>query len=97
MRLVSVGSSYGGVELPSAVHSQSSDRIPFVDEEVKGDVQEKLRGDLRYSRHITMVACEFGPDHAHVFVGNCKNYAVPEMVQRLEGRLLAQDKARALG
>jgi REP element-mobilizing transposase RayT len=34
---------------------------------------------------ITLVACEFGPDHAHVFVGNCKNYAVPTMVQRLKG------------
>lgn len=34
---------------------------------------------------ITMVACEFEPDHAHVFVSNCKNHAVTAMAQRLKG------------
>ena len=30
-------------------------------------------------------ACEFGPDHVHVFVSRCKNYSVPEIVRRLKG------------
>ena len=32
-----------------------------------------------------MEACEFGPDHVHVFVSRCKNYSVPYIVQRLKG------------
>jgi REP element-mobilizing transposase RayT len=27
----------------------------------------------------------FGPDHVHLFVGRCKNYSVPYMVQRFKG------------
>jgi len=30
-------------------------------------------------------ACEFGPDHVHLFVSRCKNYSVPQMAHRLKG------------
>ena len=36
-------------------------------------------------RAIGMEACEFGPDHVHVFVSGCKNYSVPQIAQRLKG------------
>ena len=32
-----------------------------------------------------MEACEFGTDHVHLFVSRCKNYSVPQMVQRFKG------------
>jgi len=34
---------------------------------------------------ITLYAVEFGPDHCHIFVGNCRNYSVPELVQYFKG------------
>jgi len=35
---------------------------------------------------IDILAVEFGPDHVHIFVGNCKNHSVPEdMAQRFKG------------
>ena len=32
-----------------------------------------------------MEACEFGPDHVHLFVSGCRKYSVPYMAQRLKG------------
>jgi len=83
MRLVSVGSSYG----ESNYHLQFTPKFRrdvFADEEVKEMCRRSFE-ETCVALGITMVACEFGPDHAHVFVGNCKNYAVPVMVQRLKG------------
>jgi REP element-mobilizing transposase RayT len=34
---------------------------------------------------IGMEACEFGPDHLHVFVSRCKNYCVLEIARRMKG------------
>ena len=34
---------------------------------------------------IKVVAINFGPDHMHLFLGNCKNYSVPELARRLKG------------
>jgi putative transposase len=81
--LLSVGSSYG----ESNYHLQFTPkyrRDVFVDEEVK-EMCRRSFAETCAALGITMVACEFGPDHAHVFVANCKNYAVPTMVQRLKG------------
>ena len=45
-----------------------------------------------------MEACEFGPDHVHLFVSRCKkNYSVPYLVQRFKGASVAQDQAGAVG
>ncbi len=35
---------------------------------------------------VEMAACEFGPDHVHLFLSGWKNYAIPDLVQRLKGR-----------
>ncbi len=34
---------------------------------------------------LRLYALEFGPDHCHLFVGNCKNYTVPELAHRFKG------------
>ncbi len=34
---------------------------------------------------IVIFALEFGPDHVHLFVGGCKNYAVPLLAQHFKG------------
>ena len=34
---------------------------------------------------IELVAMEFGPDHVHIFVANCKNYAPCKLIQYLKG------------
>jgi len=34
---------------------------------------------------LKLYALEFAPDHCHLFVGNCKNYSVPELAQRFKG------------
>jgi putative transposase len=30
-------------------------------------------------------ALEFGPDHVHLFLGNCKKYSVPQVAQYFKG------------
>jgi len=34
---------------------------------------------------IVIFTMEAGPDHFHIFVGNCKNYSVPKIVQHIKG------------
>lgn len=34
---------------------------------------------------LKLVAIEFGPDHVHIFVANCKNYSPCKLVQFLKG------------
>jgi len=34
---------------------------------------------------IELVAIEFGPDHVHLFVANCKNHAPCKLIQYLKG------------
>ena len=34
---------------------------------------------------IELVAMEFGPNHVHIFVANCKNYAPCKLIQYLKG------------
>jgi len=83
MQLLSVGSSLG----ESNFHLQFTPkyrRNVFLDEEVRTLCRESFRevcADLR----IGMEACEFAPDHVHVFVSQCKNYSVPEIARRLKG------------
>ena len=35
---------------------------------------------------VELVACEFGPDHAHLFLSGWKNYSIPYLVRLLKGR-----------
>jgi len=44
--------------------------------------------------HIAIIALEFGPDHVHLFIGNCKNYSVPQLAQYFKGissRIIRKD------
>ena len=49
-----------------------------------GLCRESFR-DVCAELHIGMEACEFGPDHVHVFESRCKNNSVPEIARRLKG------------
>ncbi len=42
---------------------------------------------LRIAKKYKMVvrALEFGPDHVHLFLGNCKKYSVPQVAQYFKG------------
>jgi putative transposase len=35
---------------------------------------------------VTLEAVDFGPDHAHLFIGRWKNYSIPSLAQRFKGR-----------
>lgn len=35
--------------------------------------------------NIIVVAVEFGPDHMHLFVANCKHYSVVQLAHRIKG------------
>jgi putative transposase len=83
MQLVSLGSSLG----ESNFHLQFTPkyrRDVFLDDEVRAFCRECFR-DVCAELRIGMEACEFGPDHVHVFVSGCKNYSVPEIAMRLKG------------
>ena len=66
-----------------------------MDEEVRRLCLESF-AQTCFALGIKMEACEFGPDHVHLFVSRCKNYSVPQMVQRLR-RIRPQDTPRAVG
>ena len=34
---------------------------------------------------VMIVVVEFGPDHLHFFVSNCKNYSAADLIRRLKG------------
>jgi len=34
---------------------------------------------------IIILALEFGPDHIHLFIENCKNYSVPQLARYFKG------------
>jgi len=59
-------------------------RDVFVDTEVRTMCLESFAYTC-YELGIRMEACEFGQDHVHLFVSHCKNYCVPQMVQRFKG------------
>ena len=83
MQLVSLGSSRGESNF-HLIFTPKYRQDVFVDGEVKRMCVEsfaKTCGKLG----VGLEACEFGPDHVHVFVSRCKNYGVPYLVQRFKG------------
>lgn len=59
-------------------------RDAFVSEKVRNTCREyiyKKANELK----IVVFAMEFGPDHVHLFVGNCRLQPLPELVQQLKG------------
>jgi putative transposase len=83
VQLVSVGSSRGESNF-HLIFTPKYRRDVFVDEEVKRMCVESF-AETCSKLSIGMEACEFGSDHAHVFISRCKNFSVPYMVQRLKG------------
>ena len=59
-------------------------RDVFRDGEVKRVCEETFRSTAnRYG--FAVHAVEFGPEHAHIFVGACKNLSVSELARLLKG------------
>ncbi len=83
MQLVSVGSSRGESNF-HLIFTPKYRRDVFADEEVKRMCLESF-AETSFLLDVKIEACEFGPDHVHLFVSRCKNYSVPHMVQRFKG------------
>ena len=83
MQLVSLGSSRGESNF-HLVFTPKYRRDVFRDDEVKRMCLESF-AQTCCELGIRIEACEYGPDHVHLFVSGCKNYSVPYMVQRLKG------------
>jgi len=83
MQLVSVGSTRGEANF-HLVFTPKYRRDMFRDDEVKRTCLESFARTC-YDLGIHIEACEYGPDHVHLFISGCKNYSVPYMVRRLKG------------
>jgi len=59
-------------------------RDVFIDEKVKKLTKAYLVAKIEELK-LNLVAIEFGPDHVHIFVANCKNYAPCKIIQFLKG------------
>ena len=64
-------------------------RAVFAIEKVRKLVEAYLKV-IANELNIVIAAEEFGPDHWHVFLSNCKNYSVPELAQRIKGFISRQ-------
>jgi len=42
-------------------------------------------GEMANRLGVKIHACEFGPDHCHLFLGNCMKYSVPYIAQMFKG------------
>ena len=56
----------------------------FEDEKVRKLTKAYLLAKAEDLR-VIIVAVEFGPDHMHFFVANCKNYSVAELAKLFKG------------
>ena len=57
---------------------------PFENEKVKKLTKAYLVAKIEELK-LNLVAIEFGPDHVHIFVASCKNYAPCKIIQFLKG------------
>ena len=57
---------------------------PFADEKVQKLARAYIVAKISELK-LNLVAMEFGPDHVHIFVANCKNYAPCQIIQFLKG------------
>ena len=56
----------------------------FADAVIRGECERLLLVEAE-RMHIIVAGIGFGSDHVHLFVSNCKNYSVAELVKRLKG------------
>ena len=69
-------------------------RRVFEDETIREACREAFHAKAK-ALGVVLEACEFGPDHVHIFVCGCKNYSVPQLAQHFKGfsaRVLRRDK-----
>ena len=59
-------------------------RKVFADEKVRKLTHAYLVAKIEELK-LNLVAIEFGPNHVHLFVANCKNYAPCKIIQFLKG------------
>ena len=51
-------------------------------------VRKKCRDafeEVAHQLNVTILALEFGPEHVHLFIGNCKHCSIPQLAQRFKG------------
>ena len=90
--LVSAGHAVGGWNFHLQFTPAYRRRI-FEDDELK-KACERVAREVAARLKIEVAASEFGPDHWHLFVTNCKNYSAPKLVQYFKGntsRVLRRD------
>jgi REP element-mobilizing transposase RayT len=56
----------------------------FSDEKVRKLTKSYLLAKAE-ELNVLIVSVDFGPDHMHFFVANCKNYSVANLIKRLKG------------
>ncbi len=56
----------------------------FKDEKVRKLVRAYLIAKAQELK-VVIVAAEFGPDHLHFFVSNCKNYSAVDLIRKFKG------------
>ncbi len=56
----------------------------FKDSALRRACEESFRGIAR-RWGVTILALEFGPDHVHLFLGNCRNYSVAQLARYFKG------------
>ena len=56
----------------------------FVDEKIRKLTQAYLLAEAEHLK-VIIVSVNFGPDHMHFFVGDCKNYSVSYLAQQFKG------------
>ena len=56
----------------------------FVDEKVLKLTKAYITAKMQELK-VEIVALEFGPNHVHIFVANCKNYAPCKLIQYIKG------------
>jgi putative transposase len=59
-------------------------RDVFRDVIIKKACEESFLG-IAMKYKMVVRALEFGPDHVHLFLGNCKKYSVPQVAQYFKG------------
>ena len=83
MKFVSSSHSYGG----SALHLQFTPkkrRKVFTKEFVRKACRAKFE-EKALQLGVNFEACDFGPDHCHIFLTRCKNHSIANLAQHFKG------------